>query len=67
MTDGMRSLARSLKAFGDETRLGLVSLLAQQERGSALCIGRVAQELESIQEPKRTDRLPSRGVIQVGS
>jgi ArsR family transcriptional regulator, arsenate/arsenite/antimonite-responsive transcriptional repressor len=46
MTDGVRDLARFFKALGDETRLGLVSLLAQQEPGSALCVGRLAQELE---------------------
>jgi ArsR family transcriptional regulator len=44
--DGTRDLARFFKALGDETRLGLVSLLAQQEPGSALCVGRLAQELE---------------------
>ena len=41
----MRDLARFFKALGDETRLGLVALLAQQEPGRALCVGRLAQEL----------------------
>ena len=43
--DGMRDLARFYKALGDETRLGLVALLAQQEPGRALCVGCLAQEL----------------------
>jgi DNA-binding transcriptional ArsR family regulator len=41
----MRELARFFKALGDETRLGLVALLVQQEPGRALCVGRLAQEL----------------------
>lgn len=41
----MRDLARFFKALGDETRLRLVSLLAQQEPGRALCVGRLAREL----------------------
>jgi len=41
----MRELARFFKALGDETRLGLVALLAQQEPGRALCVGRLAREL----------------------
>ncbi|MBN1661357.1 MAG: winged helix-turn-helix transcriptional regulator [Anaerolineae bacterium] len=41
----MRELARFFKAFGDETRLRLISLLAQQEPGRALCVGRLAREL----------------------
>jgi ArsR family transcriptional regulator len=41
----MRELARFFKALGDETRLRLVALLAQQELGRALCVGRLAQEL----------------------
>jgi DNA-binding transcriptional ArsR family regulator len=41
----MRELARFFKALGDETRLGLVALLAQQEPGRALCVGRLAKEL----------------------
>lgn len=44
--DQIRDLARFYKALGDETRLRLVELLAQQEQGSALCVGRLAQELE---------------------
>ena len=38
-------LARFFKALGDETRLRLVALLAQQEPGNALCVGRLACEL----------------------
>ncbi|MEJ2209606.1 MAG: metalloregulator ArsR/SmtB family transcription factor [Anaerolineae bacterium] len=41
----MRDLARFFKALGDETRLRLVALLAQQQPGSALCVGRLAREL----------------------
>jgi DNA-binding transcriptional ArsR family regulator len=41
----MRELARFFKALGDETRLGLVALLAQQEPHRALCVGRLAREL----------------------
>ena len=41
----MRDLARFFKALGDETRLSLVALLARQEPGRALCVGRLAQEL----------------------
>jgi DNA-binding transcriptional ArsR family regulator len=41
----MRELARFFKALGDETRLRLVSLLAQQEPGRAMCVGRLAREL----------------------
>jgi DNA-binding transcriptional ArsR family regulator len=41
----MRELARFFKALGDETRLRLVALLAQQEPDRALCVGRLAQEL----------------------
>jgi DNA-binding transcriptional ArsR family regulator len=40
-------LARFFKAMGDETRLRLVALLAQQEPGNALCVGRLAGELET--------------------
>lgn len=43
--DLIRDLARFYKALGDETRLRLVELLAHQERGRALCVGRLAQEL----------------------
>jgi ArsR family transcriptional regulator len=42
----MRDLVRFFKALADETRLRLVALLAQQEPGRALCVGRLAQELE---------------------
>ena len=38
-------LTRFFKALGDETRLRLVALLAQQEPGNALCVGRLAGEL----------------------
>lgn len=41
----MQTLVRFFKALGDETRLQLVTLLTQQEPGSALCVGRLAQEL----------------------
>jgi ArsR family transcriptional regulator len=41
----MQELARFFKALGDETRLRLVSLLAQQEPGRAMCVGRLAREL----------------------
>ena len=41
----MQELTRFFKALGDETRLRLVALLAQQEPGCALCVGRLAQEL----------------------
>jgi len=40
-------LARFFKALGDETRLCLVALLARQEQGNALCVGRLADELET--------------------
>jgi DNA-binding transcriptional ArsR family regulator len=40
-------LARFFKALGDETRLHLVALLARQEPGNALCVGRLADELET--------------------
>jgi ArsR family transcriptional regulator len=43
----MHDLARFFKALGDETRLRLVALLARQERGKALCVGRLAGELET--------------------
>ena len=42
----IRDLARFYKALGDETRLRLVELLARQEPGRALCVGRLAEELE---------------------
>ncbi len=40
-------LVRFFKALGDETRLSLVAMLARQEPGSALCVGRLAAELET--------------------
>ena len=42
----MRDLSRFFRALGDETRLHLVSLLAQQEPGKAFCVGRLARELD---------------------
>jgi len=45
VTNEIRDLARFYKALGDDTRLGLVELLARQEPGSALCVGRLAQDL----------------------
>ncbi|NLF14134.1 MAG: transcriptional regulator, partial [Anaerolineaceae bacterium] len=41
----MQELARFYKALGDETRLRLMVLLAQQEPGRAMCVGRLAHEL----------------------
>lgn len=41
----MRDLSRFFRALGDETRLHLVALLAQQEPGKAFCVGRLAREL----------------------
>jgi DNA-binding transcriptional ArsR family regulator len=41
----MYDLSRYFRALGDETRLRLVALLAQQEPGKALCVGRLAREL----------------------
>lgn len=41
----MRNLSRFFKALGDETRLHLVALLAQQEPRKAFCVGRLAREL----------------------
>jgi len=40
-----RDLAQFYKALGDETRLQLVALLARQEPGHALCVGRLAHDL----------------------
>jgi DNA-binding transcriptional ArsR family regulator len=40
-----RYLARFYKALGDETRLQLVALLARQQPGHALCVGRLAHDL----------------------
>jgi DNA-binding transcriptional ArsR family regulator len=41
----MQELVRFFKALGDETRLRLVALLAQQEPGPAMYAGRLAREL----------------------
>jgi len=41
----MQELTRFFRALGDETRLRLVALLAGQEPGRALCVGRLAHEL----------------------
>ena len=41
----MYELVRFYKALADETRLKLVALLAQQEPGRAMCVGRLAREL----------------------
>jgi ArsR family transcriptional regulator len=41
----VNELVRYFKALGDETRLRLVALLAQQEPGRAMCVGRLAREL----------------------
>ena len=41
----LSDLSRFFKALGDETRLRLVALLAQQERGKAFCVTRLAREL----------------------
>jgi DNA-binding transcriptional ArsR family regulator len=46
MTEEMAELTRFFKALADETRLSLVALLTQQEPGRALCVGRLAQELD---------------------
>ncbi len=42
-----RELAHFCKALGDETRLRLVELLAHQVPGRALCVGRLAAELNT--------------------
>jgi ArsR family transcriptional regulator len=42
----LQNLSRFFRALGDETRLHLVALLAQQEPGRALCVGRLAYELD---------------------
>ena len=41
----MRELARFFGALGNETRLGLVALLAHQDPEGALCVGWLAHEL----------------------
>ena len=40
-------LAKFFNALSDETRLRLVVLLTRQEPGHTLCVGRLAQELET--------------------
>ena len=42
-----QNLARFFKALGDHTRLRLVGLLARQEPGGALCVSRLAVELDT--------------------
>ena len=44
--DQIRDLSRFFRALGDETRLHLVALLAQQKPGRAFCVGRLARELD---------------------
>ena len=46
MNRSLTDLSRFFKALGDETRLRLVVLLAQQEPGGALCVTRLARELD---------------------
>jgi len=46
VNEKIQQLTRFFKALGDETRLSLVALLTQQEPGRALCVGRLAQELD---------------------
>jgi DNA-binding transcriptional ArsR family regulator len=41
------TLSRFFNALGDETRLRLVALLAKQEPNNALCVGKLARELET--------------------
>jgi ArsR family transcriptional regulator, arsenate/arsenite/antimonite-responsive transcriptional repressor len=43
--DDIRHLSQLYKALGDETRLHLLMLLAEQEPESALCVGRLANAL----------------------
>ncbi len=45
--DNSTNLARFFKALGDDTRLRLVALLAKQEPGTAMCVSRLARELET--------------------
>ena len=42
----IQNLSRFFRALGDETRLHLVVLLAQQESGRAFCVSRLARELD---------------------
>lgn len=46
-THDAEAVVRFFKALGDDTRLRLVILLAQQETGCAMCVTRLAQELET--------------------
>ena len=43
----LQALVRFHKALGDETRLRLIALLSRQETGGAMCVGRLATELET--------------------
>ncbi|MGC9468839.1 MAG: ArsR/SmtB family transcription factor [Anaerolineae bacterium] len=45
--DTLEHLVSFYKALGDETRLRLVVLLAQQAPGRAMCVGRLARELDT--------------------
>lgn len=45
--DGSTDLARFFKALGDDTRLRLVALLVRQEPGTAMCVTRLARELNT--------------------
>jgi DNA-binding transcriptional ArsR family regulator len=45
--DTIQQLVRFYKALGDETRLRLIVLLSQQEPGGAMCVGRLARDLET--------------------
>lgn len=47
MTSDCLTLSRFFNALGDETRLRLVALLAQQKPGNALCVGRLARVLKT--------------------
>ncbi|MGC9520273.1 MAG: ArsR/SmtB family transcription factor [Anaerolineae bacterium] len=45
--DRTAELVSFFKALGDETRLRLVMLLSQQEPGAAMCVSRLAWELDT--------------------
>ncbi len=45
MDQSLNELSRFFRALGDETRLRLVTLLAQQAPGKAFCVTRLAREL----------------------
>jgi DNA-binding transcriptional ArsR family regulator len=45
MDPSLNELSRFFRALGDETRLRLVTLLAQQATGRAFCVTRLAREL----------------------